>query len=429
MATTSMQFGELELAFTTDMKFRWSSEKSDAKYKGAFYHPVPPSGFYALGSVGVDYFGDDGNVAALCVRGTVGAAGSGAPLARPAGYERIWRNKGMNSKYGGACWRPIAPSGYVALGHVFGSDQDTAPSTSDIVCVRKDLAHVAYAGEFIYSDKNSDADHDFSAWRVAAPVYDGDQTGLLASLGFVGVGSHTVPTSDAALWVLNLPFPVETYASPEMPELTGYTDPGDYTEPVTDRIVYVPFTSVVDTEPVDSTGEKVTVGWQVSHTPFYTVRREANYHAIVHYWNTGKTQQTSPPKTTTVGVSEDTSKTYSVETGIEVGFEVGVDVGVEAQVSAKLSVLLGFSQTVSVGEFRESSVTFSIEVAPQTSGVLYAASYTLRLHRADGTEVGGGLTFDEPDSYLALQYPPAESAEESSVTITAIAAEPDEALA
>ncbi|HEX2211284.1 MAG TPA: Vps62-related protein [Longimicrobium sp.] len=426
MATTSMQFGELELAFTTGMKFRWSSEKSDAKYKGAFYHPVPPSGFYALGSVGVDYFGDDGNIAALCVKGTVGAAGSGAPLARPTGYERIWRNKGMNSKYGGACWRPLAPSGYVALGHVFGSDQDNAPSTSDIVCVRKDLVHTAYAGEFIYNTKNSDADHKFSAWRVATPVYDGGATGLIASLGFVGNASHDAPASDAALWVLNLPFPVQTFDSPEMPELTGYTDPGTYTEPVVDRIVTVPFTSVADTEDVDSTGEKVSVGWQVEHTPFYTVRREANYHRIIHFYNRNDTQQTSPSTTTTVGVSEDSSKTYSVETGIEVGFEAGVDVGVEAQVSAKLSVVLGFSQTVSVGEFKESSVTFSIDAAPHTSGVLYAASYTLRLHRDDGTEVGGGLALDVPDSYLALQYPPAAA---QTVTVSAVEAEPDVVLA
>lgn len=426
MATKSMQYGELTLAFTTDLKFRWNSEKTDAKYKGAFYHPVPPAGFYALGSVATDHFGDDGNIAALCVKGTVGSGSDGAPLARPTSYERMWHSKGMGGKYSGSCWRPVAPRGYVALGHVFGSDRETMPSTSDIVCVRQDLAYKGEVGEFIYSTMNSDANNNFSAWAVAVPAFDGEDTGLIAGLTFIGHPSQqTAPTDDTALWVLNLPFPAESFASPQTPTLTGYTDPGEYTSPVTDRIVYVPFTAIVDTEPVTATGEDISVGWQVDNTPFYSVRRLASYHRIIHFYNQNQTQQTSPSKTTTMGVSEDTSQTYTVETGIEVGFEAGVSVGAEAKVSAKVSLALGFSQTVAVGEFKEESMTYSIDVAPQTSGVLYVTSYTLHLYRADGTEVGNGLTLDV-DSYYATQYP-APSSSVQAMSVMAVQAEPEEA--
>ncbi|HEX5724084.1 MAG TPA: Vps62-related protein [Longimicrobiaceae bacterium] len=422
---TEMAFGELTLAFTTSMEFRWNTEKTDSDHPASFYHPIPPAGFYALGSVGIPYKsddGNDGNAAALCVRAAVG---SGEPLAYPTGFTRIWQNKGMDSEYQCACWRPTAPSGYVALGHVMGSDHDTVPSTKSMVCVRKDLVHQADAGEFIYNTAGSHANNKFSAWQVACPEYEGDDTGLIAAFTFVGAASRDAPTSDSALWVLNLPFPSVTYASPALPTLTGYTDPSPdgSTTAVVDRKVYVPFTAVKDTEDIDNTGEKPTVGWQVANTPFYTVCRLANYTEVIFYYNDKSIEETSGEYTTTTGVTTEVSDSYSATVGIEVGVETGVSVGLETKVSAKLSLALGFSKTVGVSEFEEVSVTYTLTIPATTAAVLYVTTYTLQPYRDDGTPVGEGKVKSfNTNSFYSTQYPPATSS--SAVTAQAVASEP-----
>lgn len=423
---TELAFGELTLAFTTDLAFRWNTEKTDSDHPASFYHPRPPEGFYALGSVGIPNKsddGNDGNAAALCVKGAVG---SGEPLAYPTGFTRIWQNKGMDSKYQCACWRPAAPSGYVALGHVMGSDHDTVPSTTSMVCVRKDLVHQAYAGEFIYNTAGSHANNKFSAWQVACPKYEGDDTGLIAAFTFVGAASMDAPGSDSALWVLNLPFPFVTYASPALPTLTGYSDPapdGSTTTAVVDRKVYVPFTAVKDTEDIDNTGEKPTVGWQVANTPFYAVCRLANYTEVIFYYNDKSIEETSGEHTTTTGITKDVSDSYSTTVGFEVGVDAGVSVGLETTVSAKVSLALGFSKTVGVSEFEEKSVVYTLTIPPATAAALYVTTYTLLPYRDDGTPVGEGRVKSfNTNSFYSTQYPPATSS--SAVTAQVVATEP-----
>lgn len=437
MASTSMVFGELELAFTTDMEFRWNSEKTDGKYGGSFWHPVPPKGFYALGSIGSDQkfssAGTDGNVAALCVKAADGTAvgAKGSPLARPTGYERIWRTKHMGGKYDGSCWRPLAPTGYVALGHVFGNSKDNEPDTDEIVCVRKDLVHLGYAADFIYSEKNTDANHKFSAWRIGCPDFEDETNGLIASLGFVGVESHEAPGSDTALWVLNLPFPTETVSSPEVPVLDGYDAPPAYTDPVTDRIVHVPFTAVNDKAAADSQGTPVTVGWQVANTPFYTVRRQANYACEIFQYNNGYDLPQTSSRETWVGVSTTTSDTYSTEFGMEVGVTTGVSLGIETKVSVKLSMSLGFSTTTSVTELTYEKYIYSLQVAPQSAGALYVAQYTLQVVRGDADETvvdSASARGFLVNSYYVTSYPAPETTSTDTVQAMSMAA-PESELA
>lgn len=416
-----MPFGALTLAFTTDVEFRWSSQGTGGKYPGGFYHPKPPAGFFALGTVARASKRDDGNFAALCVKPT--DPNRTDLLAHPTGYERIWKSEGTGGDEKGACWRPIAPEGYVALGHVFTTSHKTAPALSDVVCVRKmdgtdALVHKGKVGTSgitdggaIYDTSGTGADHHLSAWAVAAPASDGDEKGLIAAQTFIGKQGRGAPTDDDALWVLNLPFPSERFESPALPELSGYAKPADYTGEIDDALVYVPFTGIVDNDPIGGTGEtKISAGWQVENSPFYTVRRSARYHLVSFLNNTTQQVQTSPPETHTIGVNQETSQTFSVETGITVGY--GIKVGgpiVEESLSVQVSLKLGFSQTVSHGGFAEQSITYSISVAPRTAGALYEASYMLQAVRADGTRVGSPLAFDLKESHYATQYPPAPS--------------------
>lgn len=52
---TEKAFGELILTFTDSFTLRWNDSGSA---DGAFWQPVPPTGFFVLGSVGVGHYGD-----------------------------------------------------------------------------------------------------------------------------------------------------------------------------------------------------------------------------------------------------------------------------------------------------------------------------------------------------------------------------------
>lgn len=412
MSTTSMPFGDLTLAFTTDMRLQWSSRKSGGDYKASFYQPQPPDGFVALGHVACEGYEDDGNIAALCVKGRIGDKNDDAPLAYPTKYERVWQDKGTDGKYSGACWRPVPPDGYVALGHLFGSGHETEPQTTDVVCVRKTLAYkAAYDSHAVYGTAGTDANKRFHAYQILVPTGAVPAEGrmLIAALTFFGKQGEGQPDDDQALWVLNVEIASAAAESPAAPTLTGYNEVDDTVQEIVDRTVYVPFTGITDTRPRDN-GKPVTVKWQVAHSPFYAINRVATYEQVLHYYNQLATTQTAPTRTHTVGITHSQSQSFSGEVGIEVGYEEGVNLGTESKVSAKLSVSLGFSKSREVEEFVEDSVTYSMDVPGATAAALYVPHYTLQLVRSagEGEQVAEeGLHFKANAQYVSAQYPAA----------------------
>ncbi|KAJ0160295.1 hypothetical protein CTA2_8214 [Colletotrichum tanaceti] len=85
----------------------------------------------------------------------------------PTDYTRIWIDNGSGGKHDGAIWRPVAPSGYVALGDV-GCYGHGKPNANNIWCVREDL--VGY-GKFLAGSAWDDggsggATQDVSLWAT-----------------------------------------------------------------------------------------------------------------------------------------------------------------------------------------------------------------------------------------------------------------------
>jgi hypothetical protein len=397
------QFGELVLAYTTSFDLRWNDKGSGGDHDGGFWQPKPPSGFYALGGIGVNGYDDpSGKFAALCVRAT-DAGSQRPPLAKPTGYDRVWKDSGSGADRDGSCWRPKAPQGYVALGDVFMNGHDTAPSPNDAMCVRQDLTHVAVAGEFIWDDTDTGSDKDFGAWAVAPPAAFADPTlGLVAAGTYVGVDSHHKPSSDAVLNVLMLPLPNEVGENPQEPSLDGFQAPPARTPSVVDRIVTVPFTAVYD----DSRDTR----WKVDNSPFYTVQRSAWYSlAIFEHNKTSVTQEKSV--SITVGVSNTESNTYSVKTGISVTEEAGVSFIEEAKVSMTVSVELGFEHSTSVTQLQSKTVVRQLDIPAQTAAALWVASYSLQAVRSDGVQIYQPLEFDV-ESFVSDQYPPVGGGQE-----------------
>ncbi|WP_173497211.1 Vps62-related protein [Shewanella sp. ISTPL2] len=392
---TEKAFGELILTFTDSFTPRWNDSGSGGSADGAFWQPVPPTGFFALGSVGVGHYGDiNGNLAALCVKAN---SDSQVPLKHPIGFDRIWKDSGSGAHKDGSCWRPKAPDGYVALGDVFMEGHENPPSLEDIVCVRSDLAYPADIGTEIWADHGTGSSSDFDSFEVVAPEgYTDSDKALIAANTFVANNSYNKPVGAAALHCLNLKLPFDVSPEPAVPKLTSFDAPPSSTQASLDRVVYLPFTAIKD--------ESKNIAWKLLNSPFYRLERYVSYRTEIFDHNQTSNEQTIK-ETITTGISHSKSETFSTTTGVSVSAETGVSfLGTGGKVSATVSVELGWTDTTGISEFSERSLEKSINVPPYKAQALWAMSYKLMVKRGDGSSLPNPLSF-EVDYFVHSEYP------------------------
>ena len=414
--TKECQFGALTLAFTTQYSLRWRDKGSDANEDGAFYHPIPPEGFHALGSIGLGTYAYPAHSASICVKaaGPVPGHPDKEPLAPPEGFARVWTDQGSDANSDGSCWRPIAPAGYVALGDVFQNGY-SEPDTSDVMCVAEELTWDGEIGDEIWTDAGSDADKDFGAWQItpSEPLLE-TPDGVFAVNSFVGVASHDRPGASEVAYNLRLPFPIEEHAGPAKPTLGSRQRPPAKTNPVVDRRVTVPFIAIQD--------EGLSFHQRITETPFYVVERLVDYH-LLQFLDNETSQQQEVITTITSGVSKQNSDTFSIETGISVSFEKGVEasykgLGASTKTTLSLSLSLGYSRTTAVTEFRSESDQAKLRIPPYRAAAQWVQRQEFQVRRADGTLIGQ-IAFDPTDTaYVTSQFPKTQTgdvAEEPSV--------------
>lgn len=393
-----VQFGELMLAFTNQFSFVYNDQKSGSSQDGAFWQPVPPTGFYILGTFAIGNYSDvnaDGNNWALCVQA---APGSNNPLSSPTGFTQIWNDHGSGGANDGSCWRPIAPDGYVALGDVMVNGYN-APSTDTIVCIRKDLTVTGMAGNQIWCDKNSGASMDIDVFSINpnTAVDISTTNGYFAANTFVANNTYSTPdpASLPEMNVLNLPFPVSESTDPPTPVLQSVNMPPNISGKTVDRITTVPFTAISD--------PGRSVSWQLANSPFYFLERAVYYQLEIFDYNTTSVDQTIS-KTVTTGISESQTSTFSVTTGISVTAEAGVSFLAESSVSATVSVEMGYETSTNVETFNEISVDRQLITPPGKAAAMWSLGYNMNLVRADQSIVGASLVFDV-NSFVQSQYP------------------------
>lgn len=398
--TTEMQFGDLILAFTDRFAFRWNDGGSGARKDVSFWHPVAPDGFHVLGDVAVPFHDKslEGDVAAICVKPAPDA--QGAPLAAPTDYTLIWKDSGSGARMDGSCWRPKPPDGYRALGDVFVKGYNK-PETAEIMCVRENLVHIARIGGTIWEDHGSGARTDFGAYEVIAPdQYMDAAKGLFAPHTFAGSARHSPPHGAPVVYCLNLPVPFEEGPQPETPKLDSTNPPPSATGATLDRVVYVPFTAIQDSEQ--------SLHWKVVNSPFYAIERIVNYKVEMWDYNQTKVEQCIQESITT-GIVKSVSETFSVKTGISVTAEGGVGfLGTGGKVSATISVELGWQRTTGLSEFEERTLVKSIVVPPNKAVAMWATSYTLRARRGDSSYLPAVLVF-QTDFFVHAEYPDGET--------------------
>jgi hypothetical protein len=177
--------GALELTYVHEYQVVWSDMGSGANLNGAYWRPVVPDGYYALGHYGQSNYGEPwGGMFA------VRELDAGA-LAKPVDYALIWDTGGSGSDYQGAFWNPIPPAGYKCLGMV-AQLGFTKPSLDEIRCVRDDLVTSGGVTNLIWWDKGSGANSNFSSWSIGA------KEGGINVGAFFGWPLYGPPTDD---WV------------------------------------------------------------------------------------------------------------------------------------------------------------------------------------------------------------------------------------
>ncbi len=190
LTMNELDCGNLAIKFVNKFQLAWWDKGSGGNYDGAYYKPIVPQGFHALGYYGQGNYNSPAGVVVVVKELERGA------LARPIDYELIWKDKGSGADMDGAFWKPIAPNNYVALGLVVTGNYNK-PSVNEVMCVRQDLVQRGKPGDQVWIDKGTGADKDFGSWEIDSPPISGfEEYAYIAAGTFFGVASHK-----GACWV------------------------------------------------------------------------------------------------------------------------------------------------------------------------------------------------------------------------------------
>jgi hypothetical protein len=385
----SRKFGDLLITLTSAYDMRYPDDGSGAQMDGTFWHPRLEGGFRPLGSVCVPGYGDINNNRASML---VADAGNGA-VAAPVGYTWIWDDSGSGADWDGSVWRPVAPAGYIALGDVANSSHDP-PSLNDVWCVRADLVTTGvFAGGAAWQDRGSGGHNDIAAWPVVLGAPSSDPTrAVFEPDTFFGVNNYDAPPNAGLARVLLVLLTAEVAAGPSRPTLTSRNAPEPTTAAVRDRSVTLPFTSMFDRADRPSL-DRINM-------PFCTLERWTGWSLTLFDDNTTNVAQTQS-RTTTVGVTDTASESFSHSAGIKISAEGGVTA---IKFKVELNYQFTYTSSSSTAVLKSDAVQRTLTTPPAHAAALWSANYTFRAVRADGSAIGRDLSFDA-DSFAHDQFP------------------------
>lgn len=251
-------------------------------------------------------------------------------VAVPIGWQSIWTDDGSGGKHDCAVWRPIAPSGYVALGDVVTPGYGKPPQDGNIWCLRSDLVRLAhYEASPFYTDVGTDADDDFSGWAVypdSVSINGSADIPLLANT-FRGSKNYSKPDAGIAyvpvLPVLNQ-FKVFNAQAPKMTP-GHYFNGGDQFNFIEQARVTLPFTSFFHWENERSLA--------LIQNPFCTVTRSISWYVEAVWVNDGPNEPKETKKIRS-GITKSQTTAMTNSAGVEVSASGGFGL---ASFSANLS--------------------------------------------------------------------------------------------
>lgn len=367
---------------------------SYASYSISFWHPITSSGFYALGSLGLNNLNNpDGKKALIVVKAKEGSNA----LAHPVSYNKIYQG-GF-----GSCWLPVPPEGYVALGVVATNSFMLPPSLNDVVCVRKDLTIQGKAGALLCG-----MDKTFLNWELVPPEAGPHEYTYLSTGTSIAEGSiynkldYIPPETHPAMNVLkiDLPMIVEIPYVEYMPRLTSLDMPPAESTPILAMEMLIPCTIISD--PLYTNDHM----WRISNSPFYRLERQVFYKLLYHNYNqTSIVQHNSYTKR--FGVTTTESEEFWNETGISITAEAGIGFSfLSAKISATVSKSFGYSSMTSISELQEDEYQSGIDVPPGKAVAIWQRYTRFVLKRHNGTFLEPVKTWEFGiNSFVTDEYP------------------------
>ncbi|WP_308581592.1 Vps62-related protein [Pseudomonas extremaustralis] len=406
----SIKFGNLLINFTTEFNWIWDNKGSPNASPVGFWRPVPSADFLT------DYFplGDYAvaghhNINKKIVMAVVCEATpqteddriNGKALMPPDEFERVWDDKGSKAYSDGSIWRPIPPSGYVAMGLVASRGYDK-PSRNSVRCVRADLVIASYINELIWNNKRSPAKLDFSAWSISPPGAAAGEV-YLSPGTFVGAASYTKPSMHIAAYSLRMQIPLHTAYPPPAPALSGDRQPAPFEKAVVSNISKLAWFTVKD--------PNLSALEQLRTSPTYRLERLDKY-VLVGFGHNKSSLNQSFKWTATRGQNGSSLKTLTHTTGIEIGTEWGFNVwGASGKVSAKLSGGFTHTQTSSEGWTTSTAFEINATVPAHKAVAVYLVQSDYKLLRENGTQVATDISYTDGDNVYWSEYPPARECE------------------
>ena len=387
----------LLIRYVDQFTWLWDDSGSGGDHDGAYWKPVAPDGYHALGSLGVSgsYADPSGTKAVVVVR----AVGESDALAAPVDYQHFWSDSGSGADDDGSFWIPIAPEGYVACGVVAQSGW-SKPSVDEVRCVRADLTSNGKVGAWIWHDEGTGSDTDFGSWEVECPDAQNSAGKAYLKAGtFITATSWSPQASHPAMNVLNvhLPLVVDVPEASYVPTLDSADEPEDYTESYLSKVIAVPFPLVYDAS--------YTLHQKVTSFPIYRLKREEFFEKAYYYNNLQGSSPIVHTVTTTTGISETDSTSYSHSVGLSITAEGGCEL-IGGSVSVTVSYQFGYETSSSLTVFQEEQVSQTVEIPAHTAGCLWhkTTRFSLLRNNNNWETVAGSAKDIKIDSFVKGEY-------------------------
>jgi hypothetical protein len=404
MSNKTRDYGDLRVTLTSAYDWRWDDKGSGANRDGAFWHPQSQAGgaLRPLGSLAVGHHTDRNNQWAALLVGDNPAQrkpGQSAPaVAAPVDYTGLWNDKGSGARADGSFWRPVPPPGYIALGDVAWAGYGK-PGVEQVWCVRADLvSDGAYGGTAVWDDKGSGADADASFWAVlpratnAASEYVPVPAGTFRFSGGHGSKPDGSLAKVPALYVPRVQ-KVAALRPPEIKEGDGIPEVGETFGQAAQSAVTLPFTSFFD---ASDRG-----GLDNIKDPFCTVTKHVGWVVLEKFPNYQATSYTQT-QTVTTGIKKTKSEETTNSTSVEISSEVGYGL---SKWSVSLNYQFSFSQTSSIEEVQERTMSKTITVAPHTVAIAWGKRVVIQGVRADGSRIEGEVSFNASEEVAVTDVP------------------------
>lgn len=365
MSNATYDYGDLTVTMTSSYDWVWDDEGSGARRSVAVWAPKPQGNLYPVGQFASPRgTNPNGKRASILVGQNPNTHPAKAAVARPREYIFVSDDKGSGGKNDGSFWRPVPPSGYVAIGDVAVKSYNM-PNKSDIWCVREDLASQGkYLGSSIWDDGGSGAARDTSLWSIqpaSTGIHGSPNIPVSGDTFRVQSNPNRPGANTAQILVLPVGKLYHRFNTPT-PTVTPDTIPsvGDqygYKEQCKVTLPFHSFFAPTDQACLDNI-----------RNPFYSLSRGAAWY-VEGAWENNKASTITQTKRLLCGLSKEKREELIRTVGVEVSDTHGV-----ALANGNISLNYQFTHDPwsSFTEYSEREDTEEIKVPGHHAKVLYS---------------------------------------------------------